>query len=58
MNEAMMVEKLKRIAEALRAKRNDPQALIDFQILVSSMAPRQRKDLLVVLGQMISEGVK
>jgi hypothetical protein len=46
---------LRRIADILSKRRNDTQALIDFQIFVSTLKPSERKQLAQVLMQMIAE---
>jgi hypothetical protein len=48
-------EELERIANILRVRRNDTQALIDFQVFVHRLAPSERKQLAQVLMQMIAE---
>lgn len=46
---------LERIANILRVRRNDTQALIDFQVFVHRLRPSERKDLARVLMAMIAE---
>jgi len=47
-------EQLRSIADRLRTLRNDPAAMMDFQILISRLTPAQRRDLATVLQQMIA----
>lgn len=48
-----VARQLRDIAEQFRLRRNDPVAMMAFQVLVARMTDIQRRDLAVVLRQMI-----
>jgi hypothetical protein len=52
---AKQTAELKRIADRLKQKRNDGEALMDFQVLVGAMKQADRKALAQTLMTMIAE---
>ena len=53
MTKRQMAE-LKRIADRLACRKNDPEALRDFTVLVRSIPAAAQRDLVVVLQEMIT----
>ena len=49
---------LKGIADRLARRSNDPQAMADFNAFVRRISPAARRDLVVVLQEMIEEARK
>lgn len=49
MTDSEMTDRLHEIANRLRTRRNDPDALMDFRILVQNANPTQRRDLMDAL---------